>query len=229
VFNDIVSIVLFNTVLNLQGKPFSNKTPWIILGQFLSIGIVSIAVGAILGFLNCLMIKHLRFLTHNVISETFFLISMGFISFFIADGIKILGVAMSGIISILVFSIIQGHFTWYNLSPQAKATTAVTIEFLGKSAEAAVYAYVGISLYTAIPGFWSFSFIGWQMLIICGGRVVGVILTFYAFRLCCWKKTINFRELLFITWGGMIRGAIAFALVILIPYECPEGEENCMA
>lgn len=69
--------------------------------------------------------------------------------------------------------------------------------------------------------------IGWQLLIIIGGRVFAVMFTFYGFRLCFRRKTINFRELVFITWGGMIRGAIAFALVIRIPYTCP-GEEECM-
>jgi uncharacterized membrane protein YfcA len=33
------------------------------------------------------------------------------------------------------------------------------------------------------------------------------------------KKTIKFKELLFIVYGGMIRGAIAFALVLNIPEE----------
>jgi NhaP-type Na+/H+ or K+/H+ antiporter len=82
-------------------------------------------------------------------------------------------------------------------------------------------------LYTSITGFWSFALIGWQLLIIIGGRVIGVMFTFYAFRLCFRKKTINFRQLVFITYGGMIRGAIAFALVIRIPYTCP-GEEECL-
>jgi NhaP-type Na+/H+ or K+/H+ antiporter len=55
-----------------------------------------------------------------------------------------------------------------------------------------------------------------------------VFFTFYAFRLCFRKSTINVRELIFITYGGMIRGAIAFALVIRIPYDCPT-EEECTA
>jgi len=45
-----------------------------------------------------------------------------------------------------------------------------------------------------------------------------VFSTFYLFRLCCASRTINFRELCFITYAGMIRGAIAFALVLKIPY-----------
>lgn len=135
---------------------------------------------------------------------------------------------MSGIISLLSFAIMQAHYSWYNLSPQGKATTSVTYEFLGKTAEATVYSYVGISLYTSIPGYWSFALIMWQLIIIIVGRVVAVIGTFYLFRLCFRKKTINFRELLFITYGGMIRGAIAFALVLKIPFTCDNPDIECI-
>ena len=38
------------------------------------------------------------------------------------------------------------------------------------------------------------------------------------------KKTINFRELCFITYAGLIKGSIAFALVLKIPYE---GTPDC--
>lgn len=43
--------------------------------------------------------------------------------------------------------------------------------------------------------------------------VIGV---FYLFRICFRAKTIAFNELCFITYAGMIRGAIAFALVLKI-------------
>lgn len=36
------------------------------------------------------------------------------------------------------------------------------------------------------------------------------------FRACCKVKDINFNELMFVTYGGMIRGAIAFGLVLKI-------------
>ena len=62
-------------------------------------------------------------------------------------------------------------------------------------------------------------------MIIIVGRVMGVISTFYCFRLCFKKKTIKFRELLFITYAGMIRGAIAFALVLKIQYYSNTVEE----
>ena len=100
----------------------------------------------------------------------------------------------------------------------------MTYAFLGHTAEAAVYSYVGISLYNAIPGWWSFEWIAWQMVIIVVGRIIAVFGVFYLFRLCFKKKTISCRELCFITYGGMIRGAIAFALVLVIPHVCDSLE-----
>jgi len=53
--------------------------------------------------------------------------------------------------------------------------------------------------------------------IIIIGRLISVFGVFYSSRLCCKRKTINFRELCFISYAGMIRGAIAFALVLKLP------------
>jgi NhaP-type Na+/H+ or K+/H+ antiporter len=89
---------------------------------------------------------------------------------------------------------------------------------MGTAAEAGVYSYVGIALYTLIPSWWSWSFITLQFIVIVIGRIVAVFGTFYLFRLCFKSRNINFRELCFITYAGMIRGAIAFALVLKIPY-----------
>lgn len=163
------------------------------------------------------MFKHFRMLSISAVTETFIILSMGFLAYFTAYVIVILSLEMSGIISMLTYAIIQSHYTWYNLSPQGKSTTAVTFAFLGKTAEAAVYSYVGISLFSTIPGYWSLSWIGIQFGIIVVGRIVAVFSTFYLFSLCFRKKTISFKELVFITYGGMIRGAIAFALVLTIP------------
>lgn len=62
------------------------------------------------------------------------------------------------------------------------------------------------------------------------GRIIAVFGTFYLFSLCFRKKTISFKELIFISYGGMIRGAIAFALVLTIPHctisgPCPGAYE----
>lgn len=83
---------------------------------------------------------------------------------------------------------------------------------------------MGLSLYFTLPTWWSLNWCLAQVVIVCGGRIIGVYGTFYFFRLFFKKKTITFWELSFITWGGMIRGVIAFALVMKIPYV---GGERC--
>jgi NhaP-type Na+/H+ or K+/H+ antiporter len=63
-----------------------------------------------------------------------------------------------------------------------------------------------------------------QFFIIVVGRFIAVFGTFYLFRLCFKKKTISARELCFVIYAGMIRGAIAFALVLKIPVD---GTPEC--
>ena len=63
VFNDIVSIILFNTVESLQGSSFYWYTPFLIIGQFLLLGLVSISVGLFFGILLALITKKFRFFT----------------------------------------------------------------------------------------------------------------------------------------------------------------------
>ena len=125
---------------------------------------------------------------------------------------------MSGVMALLTCSIIDSHYTWYNLSPQGKSTSTVTIAFMGTFCEASVYSYVGIALYSSIPTWWSFTFIGVFFAIVVVFRIISIFSVFYLGRCCCRRKTISFRELIFISYAGMIRGAIAFALVLEIPY-----------
>ena len=225
VLNDIVSIILFNTVNQLQSVVFGWYTPFQILGEFFMLGIISLATGLIIGFITSLMFKHWRFLAHNAICENFVMFAMSLISYFGTTIIVINGIEMSGIIALLTFGIVQSHYTWYNFSPQGKSSSALIIAFLGELGEAGVYSYVGIALYSLIPTWWSFTFIAVVFIIIVIGRILSVFGTFYAARLCCRKKTINFKELCFITYAGMIKGAIAYALVLKMS-TIPQGSFN---
>ena len=146
-------------MLQLQSVTFQWYTPLMILGQFLMLGIVSLLVGLFFGFLTSYIFKHCNFLRVNAITETFLVFSFSIASYFVSDSIKIAGIQMSGIISLLVCGIVQSHYTYYNLSPQGKTCSLLTTGFLGTAAEAGVYSYIGIALYSLIPTWWSFAFI----------------------------------------------------------------------
>ena len=119
-----------------------------IIGEFIMLGVISLLTGAIFGFITSIMFKYFRFLTQSAVTETFVLVAMSMISYFLTNMIVIGGIEMSGIISLLTCGIIQSHYTWYNLSPQGKSTSTVVSAFLGSVAEAGVYSYVGIALYS---------------------------------------------------------------------------------
>lgn len=188
------------------------------------LGFISLSVGVLMGLITSFIFKHCSFLRVNAIIETFLLFAFSVLSYFISDSIVIANIQMSGIISLLTCGVVQSHYTYYNLSPQGKICSTLVVSFLGVMCEAAVYSYVGIALYSQLSSWWSWSFIGAQFVIIILGRMCAVFFTFYMFRLCFKKKTINFKELIFITYAGMIRGAIAFALVLRIPVE---GTPSC--
>lgn len=95
---------------------------------------------------------------------------------------------------------------------------------MGQTAEAAVYSQIAISLYFTIPKWWSFQWITIQLVIVVVGRIIAIICVYYCSLLYFKKQTIKFGELMFIAYGGMIRGAIAFALVMKIPHI---GTFNC--
>jgi NhaP-type Na+/H+ or K+/H+ antiporter len=176
-------------------------------------------MGLIFGIGLSLLLKHVRFLTATPIIETFLIFAFCYSSYFLTNLIKLPNdLEMSGIIALLTCAIVCAHYTYYNISPQGKQSATLSFSFLGETAEAAVYSYVGIALYSTIPTWWSFSFVFAQLAIIIIGRLIGVFSTFYCCRCCFKKKTIKVNELLFITYAGMIRGAIAFALVLKIPY-----------
>jgi len=116
----------------------------------------------------------------------------------------------------------MAHYTWYNLSPQGKTISSVTFSITGAIAESMVFAYIGLCVFTYTEGkgtvqdgsqyYWSYSFILSMTAIVIVGRVLAVFTAQGLFNLCSKKKDVTLRELVFISYGGMIRGAIAFGL-----------------
>lgn len=159
VINDIVSIILFNTILSLQSVIFTEWTPLRILFQFVLLGIVSLSYGLIFGFLTSYIFKYCAFLRENAVTETFLICAISSVAYFVAEMTVLMNINMSGIIALLTCGIVQSHYTYYNLSPQGKITSTLTSRFLGMTAVAGIYAYIGLSLYSNISSWWSWDFI----------------------------------------------------------------------
>lgn len=61
---------------------------------------------------------------------------------------------------------------------------------------------------------WSWQFILIEMAICMIARFVGTVCFLYSTAICRHRRQVSFKQLLFIWYGGLIRGAIAFGLVL---------------
>jgi sodium/hydrogen exchanger-like protein 6/7 len=156
----------------------------------------------------------MRFLTVSSIKETLLIFSFGYLAYSTGEIAH-----MSGIITLLTSGIVMAHYGWYNLSPQGKHVSCTALQVIGFGFEAFVFAYLGLSFFsyadlTIFP--WSWSFILIELLICILARITGTIVLLYLLVLLRHKANISFKQVCFISFAGMIRGAIAFGLVLKI-------------
>ena len=89
VFNDIVAIILYNTVKGLLSKSFNGATPFIIIGQFIMLAAISLGVGLFFGYVTSFAFKHFSFLRVNPITETFVIFMFSMVSYYVSESIII--------------------------------------------------------------------------------------------------------------------------------------------
>lgn len=220
--NDAVSIILFNTVFKYTGssEKFSPQTVFKVILEFTKLTFSSVACGIAASFTCALFLKHCRFLTHSPIHETLFVFCSAYLGYMIAELLEI-----SGIITLLTSGILMAHYAWYNLSPQSKQTTNLAFGAFGFGAEAFVFAYLGLTFFSYTSYEWSWQFFVSEFFVIVIGRFFGIVGLLYVIS---WvfnhQRELTFKEAMFLYCGGMIRGAIAFGLVLRLDKSLPNRE-----
>ena len=217
--NDAVSIILFNAVFKYTDpkEHFSAETALKISIEFTKLTVSSILIALVFSFVWALLLKHLRFLTHSPIHETLFIFWFGYLSYMVSDLYE-----LSGIITLLTSGILLSHYAWYNLSPQSKQSTSIIFGVLGFASEAFIFSYLGITLFSYTTYDWSWEFLVAEFLVVLVGRYIGIVGLLYGISIVFGhKREITFKETIFLYCGGMIRGAIAFGLVLRLDMSLP--------
>lgn len=100
---------------------------------------------------------------------------------------------------------------------------------MGFYAEAFVFSYLGLTFFSYRFFPWSWELFTIEFVIIISGRAfatIGLLTILKCF--CCYERDnparITYRELIFIWFAGMIRGAIAFGLVLRIDDSMPNRD-----
>ena len=157
------------------------------------------------------LLKSFRAFSKNPVSECMIIFSFAYLSYLFSEVLE-----ASGIISLLTCGVVMAHYSWYNLSPQGKQSSFIVFQFLGYATEAFVFSYLGLTFFSYGELDWSFHLFWAELSIIVFGRFCGVIGLMSFMKLCGYKSGTSLREMVFIWYAGMIRGAIAFGLVLRI-------------
>ena len=209
----MVVLVLYGTMESYQTgeeTEFNFTKAMQILGSFLSLGVLSVIIGVLVGFIVTYLLKKCRFIAHSAIQETFLLFTVAFLTYYVSE---LLG--QSGITSLVSCAIIMAQYAWYNLSPQGKHVTSITFQTFGYAAEAFVFSFIGLCVMAYKDHRYCWKLIVAEFFIVIIGRFTAISASYYMFE--CFKgdksNKLNFREISFLTYAAFIRGAIAFGLV----------------
>ena len=114
----------------------------------------------------------------------------------------------------------MGHYAWYSLSHQGRHSSNVVFTFVSFVAQAFTFAYLGLTFFSYDSYPWSWKLFGVGLAMITIGRGIGSMGFYLTLKGCGYdkgsEKGMDTKELLFIWYAGLIRGAIAFGLVLRV-------------
>ncbi|XP_043283772.1 probable Na(+)/H(+) antiporter nhx-9 isoform X2 [Venturia canescens] len=206
--NDAVTVVLYNMF-----ETYSEMGPLRItyteilsgLASFLVVAIGGVIIGVLWGFATGFVT---RFTNEVRVIEPIFIFVMAYLAYLNAEIFH-----MSGILAITFCGITMKNYVEANISHKSHTTVKYTMKMLSSSSETIIFMFLGVATVNNRHD-WNTWFV--LMTIVCCSvyRILGVmVLAALANRFRLHK--LNRVEKFVMSYGGL-RGAVAFALVLLI-------------
>jgi len=227
VVNDAVAILIFKSVekmietsheennkdiIDTKGVSIGGKEILYTIKDFFILTSASLGLGIAVGLASAFLLKNVKSLHHYPVLEIFLILLFGYSSYLLAELLN-----LSGIMTLFLCGVVMSHYTYHNVSKDSKLGSVVTISTMAFAAEAFLFTYLGMSIFSTESSTFSLSF---TFLIIIAAVLsrfasVFVSIALYALSMKC-IIDINCKQLILIWFSGLIRGAIAFALSLEI-------------
>uniref|UniRef100_A0A8C6N6L1 Sodium/hydrogen exchanger n=1 Tax=Melopsittacus undulatus TaxID=13146 RepID=A0A8C6N6L1_MELUD len=207
--NDAVTVVLykvFNSFVEL-GPEHIRATDYVKgVASFFLVSLGGTAVGLLFAFLLALIT---RFTKHVRIIEPLFVFLLAYVAYLVAEM-----VSLSSILAVTFCGICCKKYVEANISQKSRTTVKYTMKTLASSSETIIFMFLGISAVDTSKWAWDTALVLGTLFFILLFRAVGVVLqtcVLNRFRLIPLDRI----DQLVMSYGGL-RGAVAFALVILL-------------
>ena len=214
VVNDAVCIVIYKILTDFQreGGQFSLSSVMSMLGTFVSLFLWSFVIGLGMGIIGSLILKSLKKYSIGRPAECALICLFAYLSYILSEELE-----LSPIIALLFNGIFNSHYSFYNLSFQAREESSILSRVLSAIAEAFVFVYLGLTAVHYFQVAFSWSFMLFELCVVMCGRFVsvfGICILMDLFHVSNFK--LSFVERGICSCSGTIRGAIAFGLSISI-------------
>ena len=214
VVNDAVCIVIYKILTDFQrgGGQFSLSSVISMFGTFCSLFGWSFVIGLGMGIIGSLILKSLKKYSIGRQAECALICLFAYLSYILSEELE-----LSPIIALLFNGIFNSHYSFYNLSFQAREESSVLSRVLSALAEAFVFVYLGLTAVHYFQVAFSWSFMLFELCVVICGRFVsvfGICILMDLFHVSNFK--LSFVERGICSCSGTIRGAIAFGLSISI-------------
>ncbi|KAM6250675.1 sodium/hydrogen exchanger 5 isoform 1-T1 [Spheniscus humboldti] len=207
--NDAVTVVLykvFNSFVEL-GPAHIHATDYVKgVASFFLVSLGGTAVGLLFAFLLALIT---RFTKRVRIIEPLFIFLLAYIAYLAAEM-----VSLSSILAVTFCGICCKKYVEANISQKSRTTVKYTMKTLASSSETIIFMFLGISAVDTSKWAWDTALVLGTLFFILLFRAVGVVLqtcVLNRFRLIPLDRI----DQVVMSYGGL-RGAVAFALVILL-------------
>ncbi|XP_071613250.1 sodium/hydrogen exchanger 5 isoform X3 [Heliangelus exortis] len=207
--NDAVTVVLykvFNSFVEL-GPANIHATDYLKgVASFFLVSLGGTAVGLLFAFLLALIT---RFTKRVRIIEPLFVFLLAYVAYLAAEM-----VSLSSILAVTFCGICCKKYVEANISQKSRTTVKYTMKTLASSSETIIFMFLGISAVDTSKWAWDTALVLGTLFFILLFRAVGVVLqtcVLNRFRLIPLDRI----DQVVMSYGGL-RGAVAFALVILL-------------
>ncbi|CAF3492449.1 unnamed protein product [Rotaria sordida] len=206
--NDAVSVVLYRMFDSFAKIGQENLIPLDLILGFLSFFVVSLGgvlIGIIFGVVACFTTK---FTEHTPVLEPLIILVYAYLAYLTSEMVSV-----SGILAITFCGMVMKQYVSFNISKKSDATTEYVLKMLSSIMETIIFMFMGLSTVSDHHS-WNTGFVLITLLACLVFRVIGIAI--FANLANCWRLLELTRiDMLIMSYGGL-RGAIAFALALIL-------------
>ncbi|CAH8862270.1 unnamed protein product [Trichobilharzia szidati] len=204
-FNDAITIVLYDIMVAFTGKEeITGHQVFIGILSFFTVSFGGLIIGVLFGVLTCVVTRVRSHLT------VFTMLLLAYFSYIMADC-----VGWSGIISMIGCGLVQAAYAFHNIGEKHVKSVHLFTKMLSEVSEAVIFLFLGIQV-VSYKLEWHTGFILWGLILCLVSRSIVIFsITAIVNYVNIDETKITLAQQIVLIYGGL-RGAVAFALAVLI-------------